>query len=80
MISALSINGILQDNVLVIKFTERTLSGKTDVIEYDGTSLEQEPIPPDVFYTRRSLDLYEGGMSVRIGLFIRYLLSLTFVF
>ncbi|KAI9448036.1 hypothetical protein H4582DRAFT_2068593 [Lactarius indigo] len=37
-----------------------SINGKADVIEYDETALDQEPIPPDSFYTRRSFDPHEG--------------------
>lgn len=39
-----------------------SINGKADVIEYDETSLDQEPIPPDSFYTRRKFCLHEGAI------------------
>jgi hypothetical protein len=38
------------------------LNGKAVVIEYDETSHDQEPIPPDLFYTRRRFHLHEGAI------------------
>ncbi|KAF8266874.1 hypothetical protein EI94DRAFT_1732058 [Lactarius quietus] len=38
-----------------------SINGKAEVVEYDENTLDQEPIPPDVFYTRRSFDSHEGA-------------------
>ena len=40
------------------------LLGKTAVIDYDDTSSNQEPIPSECFYTRRSFNSLFGTLSV----------------
>ena len=64
MISSLSINGTIYRPVVVVTLTDCVLSGKAEVVEFDENSLDQEPIPSDVFYTRREFDSHEGVTPV----------------
>jgi hypothetical protein len=56
--------------------TNSLLSGKAEVVEFDENSLDQEPISPDVFYTRRGFDSREGATPVCVT----FSLSVFFLF
>ena len=40
------------------------LLGKATVIDYDDTSSDQEPIPSECFYTRRTFNSLFGSLEV----------------
>jgi hypothetical protein len=65
--------------MVVITLTNCLLSGKAEVVEFDENSLDQEPIPPDVFYTRRGFDSHEGATPVcvifSLSVFVLFLAS-----
>lgn len=80
MISALSINGTIYKPVVETTLTDCVLSGKAEVVEFDENSPDQEPIPPDVFYTRREFDSHEGATPVCFTLISLLLPSLALYF